>query len=63
MAVDSYRRVICARCGGEFDCSGDAACWCMRVEIRLPMPQAGDGCLCPDCLQAGARPVATRGEK
>jgi Cysteine-rich CWC len=62
MAADSHRRVVCARCGAEFGCGGDSACWCAHVEVRLPIPQAGDDCLCPGCLQAVAFPPATSGE-
>jgi len=55
------RRVVCARCGAEFGCSRDDACWCTRVDVRLPLALADDDCLCPDCLQAF--PVAHSGER
>jgi hypothetical protein len=55
------RRVICARCGGAFDCglNDPAGCWCMREPRRLPLPTSPTAdCLCLDCLRAAA-PIET----
>jgi hypothetical protein len=55
-------RIVCERCGSEFDClpSREAVCWCAKEAFRLPMPlppEAGGsrGCLCPSCLRLVAR--------
>jgi hypothetical protein len=48
------RRLACPRCGVELTCSRDGACWCMEETARLPMPVAGDDCLCRDCLRKAA---------
>jgi len=48
------RRIACHRCGTEFACTGDEACWCAVESARLPMPRAGDDCLCRDCLRKAA---------
>lgn len=48
------RRAACARCGAGFGCDPGGDCWCMHTDARLPMPAAGEGCLCPDCLRAAA---------
>jgi hypothetical protein len=55
------RRVICARCGADFGCSLDGDCWCRHVAVRLPMPAAGEDCLCPHCLQSES--VAHSGDR
>jgi hypothetical protein len=50
------RRVACARCGAGFECDPDGDCWCMHVDVRLPLPpDAGASCLCAECLQAAHR--------
>jgi hypothetical protein len=50
------RQLVCARCGGEFQCGtggADGGCWCMDEAARLPMPATGSGdCLCPQCLRS-----------
>jgi hypothetical protein len=48
------RRLACPRCGVEFTCSGDDACWCMEENATLPMPVTGEDCLCRDCLRKAA---------
>jgi len=48
------RRLACARCGTEFGCDLSTECWCHAETARLPMPTAGDDCLCPSCLRAAA---------
>jgi hypothetical protein len=48
------RRVICERCGTAFGCSLSGPCWCGEESFRLPMPQDGGDCLCPDCLRKAA---------
>jgi hypothetical protein len=45
------RRLACAGCGTEFNCSLSGPCWCSDEAFRLPMPTDGDDCLCPDCLR------------
>jgi hypothetical protein len=48
------QRITCARCGATFGCEPMGDCWCKHEDVRLPMPTAGEGCLCPDCLRAAA---------
>jgi len=48
------RRLFCHRCCTAFSCTGDEACWCTEESVRLPMPRAGDDCLCRDCLRKAA---------
>jgi len=61
------RRLACHRCGTEFTCTGDEACWCAKESARLPMPRAGEDCLCRDCLRQAAEqrvdaPVAAKSQ-
>jgi len=50
------RRLTCARCGAAFDCGSTTGhCWCAEEDFRLPMPVAGEDCLCPVCLRQAAR--------
>jgi hypothetical protein len=57
---DGARRLNCSRCGVEFGCNPRGSCWCKEQTLRLPMPVAGEDCLCPECLrkeaQKGAQP-------
>jgi hypothetical protein len=54
------RRLACSRCGTEFTCNPAGACWCAQETAKLPMPVAGEDCLCRDCMrQIAAQP---RGE-
>jgi hypothetical protein len=48
------RRLACARCGAYFDCAPGGECWCMHLDVRLPMPAANQDCICADCLRAAA---------
>ena len=43
-----------ARCGAALSCDPAGDCWCKHVEVRLPMPAAGEGCLCAACLREAA---------
>jgi hypothetical protein len=52
--IDEPRRAVCARCGGAFACDPGGDCWCMHVDACLPMPVAGETCLCAECLRAAA---------
>jgi hypothetical protein len=45
------RRLACAGCGTEFNCSLSGACWCSDETFRLPMPVDSGDCLCPGCLR------------
>jgi hypothetical protein len=45
------RRIACSACGTELICSLSDTCWCAEETARLPMPVAGDDCLCRDCLR------------
>jgi hypothetical protein len=45
------RRLACAACGAEFNCSLSGPCWCSDETFRLPMPTNGSDCLCPGCLR------------
>ncbi|MBK1657186.1 hypothetical protein E2C05_26855 [Paracraurococcus ruber] len=49
-APSSPEPVACPRCGQPVPCDPAGACWCMALPPRRPVPQAGTGCLCPDCL-------------
>jgi hypothetical protein len=49
------RQLTCRHCGGHFDCALDGTCWCAHESVRLPMPAAGEDCLCPGCLRDAAR--------
>jgi hypothetical protein len=42
------------RCGAYFDCAPGGDCWCMHLEVRLPMPAASQDCICAECLRAAA---------
>jgi hypothetical protein len=58
------RRIACARCGAAFDCGAGADhCWCADEAFRLPMPKAGEDCLCPACLRAAADAAAATGRR
>ena len=48
------RRLACARCGACFDCAPGGDCWCMHLDVRLPMPAANQDCICAECLRAAA---------
>ncbi|SHG35877.1 cysteine-rich CWC family protein [Bradyrhizobium erythrophlei] len=45
------RRLACSVCGTEFACNPAGPCWCAEETARLPMPVAGEDCLCRDCLR------------
>lgn len=53
--TNAPRRLSCARCGTQFECSLDGNCWCAAEPYRLrtPDPEIED-CLCPPCLRAKA---------
>jgi hypothetical protein len=51
----TFRRLVCSRCGAAFDCDPAGSCWCKDESFRLPMPVAGEDCLCPECLRKAAR--------
>ncbi|MGT2503829.1 cysteine-rich CWC family protein [Bradyrhizobium guangxiense] len=48
------RRLACARCGAEFACDLSGNCWCAEETAKLPMPVAGEDCLCRECLRKAA---------
>lgn len=50
----TFRRLTCSRCGTEFGCNPGGACWCADETFRLPMPVAGEDCLCRECLRKAA---------
>jgi hypothetical protein len=54
------RRIVCARCGSAFACRPGGECWCAAEPVRLPMPDTGEDCLCPDCLRAAAQIAAAQ---
>jgi hypothetical protein len=49
------RQLKCASCGTEFSCDVAGDCWCKDETLRLPMPVAGEDCLCQNCLRALAQ--------
>jgi len=53
--ANGIRALACARCGAAFTCDLSGKCWCTAEAARLPMPVAGEDCLCPACLRAAAR--------
>jgi hypothetical protein len=55
------RRLACAACGAEFNCSLSGPCWCSEEAFRLPMPTDGVDCLCPNCLRKLAEQRAGAG--
>jgi hypothetical protein len=50
----SARRLACSGCGAEFSCDLSGQCWCAAETAVLPMPAAGEDCLCRDCLRRAA---------
>jgi hypothetical protein len=52
----SPRNLVCARCGGAFECAVGGQCWCAAEPYRLPLTDAGaaEDCLCPACLRRAA---------
>jgi len=52
------RRLACSRCGAEFGCDLSDNCWCAEETAKMPMPVAGEDCLCRDCLRKAAAEVA-----
>jgi hypothetical protein len=44
--------LVCVRCGTMFDCDPHGDCWCMHVDVVMPVPEPGTqaSCLCPKCL-------------
>jgi hypothetical protein len=55
-----FRRLACSRCGAEFDCDPSGSCWCKYETLRLPMPVAGENCLCRNCLRKAAEQVGRK---
>ncbi|MGL4560435.1 MAG: cysteine-rich CWC family protein [Afipia sp.] len=51
----AQRALNCPRCGTAFTCDLSGHCWCMDETAKLPMPAAGEDCLCPACLRAAAK--------
>jgi hypothetical protein len=49
------RRLACASCGVEYDCSLAGGGWCADESFRLPMPADASDCLCPDGLRKLAK--------
>ena len=45
------RRIACSACGAELTCTLSGTCWCAQEPARLPMPVAGEDCLCRNCLR------------
>lgn len=45
---------VCENCGAAFHCGmgDDVACWCESAFPKLLTGEAGQSCLCPDCLRA-----------
>jgi len=58
LETPSTRRLACAGCGREFNCSLSGSCWCGGEDFRMPMPVDGGDCLCPDCLRKAAAHAA-----
>jgi len=58
--TDTARRLACSGCGTEFACNPGGACWCASETVRLPMPVAGEDCLCRDCLRKAAEEMSRR---
>ena len=54
--IDQPQRAACARCGAAFACEPAGDCWCKHEIVRLPMPTAGEACLCAECLRKAAEP-------
>jgi hypothetical protein len=54
----AFRRLACARCGVEFACNPGGSCWCKDETARLPIPVAGEDCLCRDCVRKAAKRTA-----
>ncbi len=55
LGAEATRRLACAHCGATFDCgAGTDHCWCAEETYRLPLPKAGEDCLCPACLRQEA---------
>ena len=54
LGSEAARRLACHRCGTAFTCTGNEARWCAEEAVRLPMPRAGEDCLCRDCLRSTA---------
>ncbi|PYD61357.1 hypothetical protein CFR72_14745 [Gluconacetobacter entanii] len=54
MVTTGRRRMIkCKKCGADFSCQPEGACWCMEKPRGLPVPTDDQaGCLCPVCLDA-----------
>jgi hypothetical protein len=44
--------LVCVRCGALFACDPKGDCWCMHVDVVMPVPEPGmqATCLCPECL-------------
>ncbi len=51
-------RAACARCGAAFACEPAGDCWCKHEPVRLPLPVAGEGCLCAECLRKAAAKIS-----
>ena len=43
----------------NFRCDLSGNCWCAEETAKLPMPAAGDDCLCRECLRKAASGGAT----
>ena len=52
--IDQPQRVAGARCGAAISCEPAGDCWCKHEDVRLPLPVAGEGCLCAECLRKAA---------
>lgn len=56
------QRAVCPNCGRRFNCDGDDACWCLKVDrsfdYEAMIVRTGKmGCVCPVCL-TGRRDLA-----
>jgi hypothetical protein len=55
---EATRRINCSRCGAELTCNPTGPCWCAEENLRLPMPLAGEDCLCRECLRKAVENAA-----
>jgi hypothetical protein len=60
--MNAGAEIRCSNCGASFACDPAGDCWC-KAPPYLPMPAAGETCLCPDCLAGARAATAAAGRK
>ena len=64
MFIDGTVKKNCSKCGADFHCGATSeavngtesfSCWCTELDGVSVVTDAGQDCLCPDCLTAAVK--------